>query len=159
MKQLQQVRCPNSCPNNPGTSRSLRIICRHYNSVGHFAQSCKTNLAPVKTNTIFPLVQPYADGYQNQRPGYVDHRTSQYLQPLYVPNHNPWQNAFMIENNKKHNAIRYHYPQDYICTKAPQQTTSQFENQTNDKYQARKTNIQSQHKDYSNVIQNHTLQE
>ena len=164
IKQVQQTRHPNSYPNNPGASRRFRptdgqIICRCCNNVGDFARSCKTNLAPAKTNIRFPHAQSYAGSYENQRPSHVNHGISQYPQPQYVPNHNPRQNVFRTEKDEKPNTMGYHYPQDYIYTRVPRQPTFQFGNQAMTKYQSGRTNIPSQHTNYSNVVQNHALQE
>ena len=106
IKQLQQDRRPDSYLNTPGTRRNFRttdgqIICHRFSHVGHFARSCETNLTPLKTKTGFPHAQSHAGGYQNQKPGYVNHGTLRYSQPQYVPNHNPRQNAFRTENDKK----------------------------------------------------------
>lgn len=59
IKQLQQTRCPSSCPNAPETIKSfltmdVQIICCCCNQFGHFAHLYKTNITPVKTNKYFP---------------------------------------------------------------------------------------------------------
>ena len=55
--------------------------------------------------------------------------------------------------------IGYPYLQDASYTSPSRRPLFSFADQTDNKYQARRTNISGQHNNYSNMIQNHHLQE
>ena len=94
--------------------------------------------------------------YKNQRPSYASHETPQY------PQRQP-------ESNHINDSWGYNESQDYIYTRFPREPTPpppppppppQFGNQPNDKYQGKTFNIPGQYsRNYSNVIENHALQE
>ena len=153
IRHLKHMKRRNAYPTIPGNYRNFGttdglVICRRCNRVGHFARACKTNLTPTNIPTH----------YQSHRSSYVPHDTSQCLQPLYIPNHSS-QRALYKTNGKRHEAMGYHYPQDAIYSNPSRKPLPLCTNQTNSKYQARRSNIPSQHKNYNNVIQNHALQD
>ena len=54
-------------------------------------------------------------------------------------------------------AMGYSYPQDAIHTNPSRRPTFQSTDHTDNRYQARRSNIPYQHNNYNNVIQNHAL--
>ena len=62
-------------------------------------------------------------------------------------------------NDNRHDTVGYPYPQDAIYTNPSRRPPFPSANQTNSKYQTRRPNTPGQQKTYSNVIQNHALQD
>ena len=144
---------PNAYPASPRNYKSFRttdglLICRWCNRFGDFARAWQTNFTPPKAPTH----------QQNLRYICIPHNTSQYPQLSYIPNQRS-QHAPYKANNRRHDTMEYPYPQDAIYTNHSQKPPFSSAHQANNKYQARRSNIPGQHKNYSNVIKNHALQD
>ena len=144
---LQHMKHPNDYRNIPGNYRSFRIadgqvICRWCNRVGHFARAWPAN------------DEKHVNKISTQL---CSSNTLQYLQSSYIPNHNS--RALYKTDDERHNIMTYHYPQDSIYTYPLRKTPFLPANQIGNRYQARRSNISSQHNNHSSVIQNHSLQE
>ena len=144
---------PHAYPASPRNYKSFRttdglLICRWCNRFGDFARAWETNFTPPKAPTR----------QQNPRHIYIPQDTSQYPQLSYIPNQCS-QHAPYEANNRRHDTMEYPYPQDAIYTNHSQKPPFPSAHQANNKYQARRSNIPGQHKDYNNVIKNHALQD
>ena len=157
IKHLQQMKRLNVYPTPPGYYRSFRttdglVICRRCNQVGHFACVCPGNLPPPRAPTH----------YQNHRHNYVPPAPSQYPRPLYPSNRPSNQYSQRLPYRSQtngHDTMGYPYPRNAIYTNPSRRPPFSFANQTDNKYQARRSNIPGQNNNYSNVIQNHALKD
>ena len=157
IEHLQQMTCPNTYSASPGNYRNFRTtdglgICRRCNQVGHFACTCPGNLPPPRAPTH----------YQNHRHNYVPPGPSQHPRLSYTsncPSSQYSQRPSYRSHVNQRNPIGYPYPQDATYTSPSRRSSFSPADQTDNKYQARWTNIPGQHNNYSNVIQNHPLQD
>ena len=157
IKHLQQMKCPNVYPAPPGNYRSFRttnglVICRRCNQVGHFARAYPGNLPPLRAPSH----------YQNHRHSYVPPAPSQYPQPLYTPtcpSNQYSQRPSYRSHATQHNTMGYPYPRYATYTNPSRRLPFSSTDQTDNEYQARRSNIPGQDNNYSNVIQNHALQD
>ena len=128
------------------------MICRRCNQVGHCARACPGNLPPPRAPTH----------YQNHRHNYVPPAPSQYPRPLYPssrPSNQYSQRLPYRSQTNGHDTMGYPYPRNAIYTNPSRRPPFSFTNQTDNKYQARRSNIPGQNNNYSNVIQNHALKD
>ena len=157
IKHLQQMTRRNTYPASNGNYRSFRttdglLICRRCNQVGHFARACPGNLPPPRAPTH----------YQNHQHNYVPSGLSQHPWPSYIPKC-PYNQYYQRPSYRSHVNQRdprgYPYPQDATYTSTSRRPFFSSADQTGNKYQPRRTNILGQDNNYSNVIQNHPLQD
>ena len=157
IKDLQQMTRPNTYPASPGNCRNFRttdrlMICRRCNQIGHFACACPGNLPPPRAPTH----------YQNHRRNYVPPDPSQHPRPVYTPNR-PSNQYSQCPSYGSHinqrDPMGYPYPQDTTYSSPSRRPPFSSADQTGNKYQTRRTSIPGQHNNYSNVIQNHPLQD
>ena len=157
IKHLQKMKRPNVYPTAPGHYRSFRttdglVIYQHCNQVGHFARACPGNLPPPRAPTR----------YQNHRNNYVPPAPSQYPQPLYPsnrPSNQYSQRPPYSSQTNRHNNMGYPYPWNATYTNPFRRPPFSSADQTDNKYQARGSNISGQKNNYSNVIQSHALKD
>ena len=157
IKHLQQMKHLNVYPTPPVHYRSFRItdglvICRRCNQVGHFARVCPGNLPPPRAPTH----------YQNHRQNYVPPAPFQYPRPSYPsnrPSHQYSQRLPYRSQTNRHDSMGYPYPRNVTYTNPSRRPPFSSADQTDNKYQARRSNIAGQNNNYSNVIQNHTLKD
>ena len=143
IKHLQQVTRPNTYPALPGNYKNFPIadglvICRRCNQVGHFAHACPGNLPPSRAPTH----------YQNHRHNYVPHGPSQHPWSLYTPkrpSNQYYQRSSYRSHVNQRNPVGYPYPQDVTYTNPSRQPPFSCAGQTDNKYQARRSNIPGQH--------------
>ena len=128
------------------------MICRQCNQVGHFAHACPGNIPPPRTPTY----------YQNHRCSYVPPGPSEHPRPSYTLNRLSSQYSQRPSYRSlvnQHDPIGYPYPLNATYTSFSRRPPFSTADQTDNKYQARRTNIPGQHSNCSNVIQNHSLQD
>ena len=123
-------------------------ICQRCNRVRHFAQACPANLTPPRAPTL----------YQNYRHSYISSATSQHPGPSYTPSQHS-QCPFYRPNANRLDTMGYRYPQDTAYTNPSQRPPFPSTDRTDNKYQTRRSNVPGQQNNYSNVIQNHALQD
>ena len=133
---------PNGYPTPPGNYRSFwttdgLVICRQCNQVGHFARPCPGNLPPPRAPTH----------YQNHWHNYVPPAPSQYSRPSY-PSNRPYNQYSQCPSYRSHTS--------WYDTMIPPFSSA---DQTDNKYQGKRSNIPGKNNNYSNVIQNHALKE
>ena len=148
---------PNAYPTPPGNYRSFwttdgLVICRECNQVGHFARPCPGNLPPPRAPTH----------YQNHWHNYVPPTPTQYSRPSY-PSNRPYNQYSQCPSYRSHTS-RYDtmgYPclRNATYTNPSRRPPFSSADQTDNKYQARRSNIPGQNNNYSNVIQNHALKD
>ena len=124
------------------------VICQQCDRVGHFARAWPANLPLPRAPTR----------YQNYRHNYISAATSQYPRPLYTPNQHSQRTSYR-PNDNRHDTMWYPYPQDAIYTNPSRRPPFPSADQTDNKCQARRSNIPGQQHNYSNVTQNHALQD
>ena len=157
IKHLQQMKRPNVYLTLPGNYRSFcttdgLVICRRCNQVGHFACICQGNLPPPRSPTH----------YQNHQHNYVPPDTSQYPQPSHTPNRpsNQYsQRPSQRSHTNQHDTMCYPNLRNANYTNPSRRPPFSSADQTDSKYQARRSNIPGQNNTYSNVIQNHALKD
>ena len=155
IKHFQQLNHPNVYPTPPGNYRSFQttdalVICRQCDQVGHFASSCPGNLPP-------PTVPTH---YQNHRHNYVPPAPSQYPQPCYtlnLPSNQYSKHPSYRSHTNRHDTMGYPYPRNATYTNPSRRPLFSSADQTDNKYQAWRSNIPHQNNNYSDVIQNHVL--
>ena len=157
VKHLQQIKRPNIYSTPPGNYKSFRttdglVICRRCNQVGHAARACPENLRPLRAPTH----------YQNRRHNYVPSATSQHPHSSHAPNRpsNQYsQRPSYRSNTNRHDTMGYPYPRNATHTNSSRRPAFSFADQTDNKYEARTSNIPGPHNNYSNLIQNHALKD
>ena len=157
IKHLQQMKRPNVYPTPPGNYRSFwttesLVICRQCKQVGHFARACPGNLPPTRA----PI------RYQNHQHNYVSPAPSQNPQQSYTPKRpsNQYsQHPSYRSHTNRPDTMRYPYPRNATYTNPSEQPPFSSSDQTDHKYQARRSNIRSQNNNYSNVLENHALKD
>ena len=150
--------------NTTGASRSFRtlvgqVIYHCCNCAEHFACLCRANLVPVKTKKHFAHTQPHAGGCGNQSL-VIETMThcnicSHNMHPIITP-------GILISDRERPQERLFGGTITHRITFIPDthgKHPPDFKNLRNDKYQARRSNISSQPRNYSNVIQNNALQE
>ena len=93
---------------------------------------------------------------------YVPPGTSQHPQPLYTPNclSNQYsQHPSYRSHTNRHDTLGYPYPRNSTYTSPSRGPPFSSTDQTDRKYQARRSNIPCQNNNYGNVIQNHALKD
>ena len=148
--------CPNTYPASPGNYRNFPttdglVTFRRCNQVGQFAHACPENLPPPRAPTH----------YQNYRCNYVPPGPSQHPWPSNTPNcpSNQYSQCPSYRSHvNRRDPIGYPYLRDATYTSPSRRPPFSSADQTDNKYQARRTNIPGQHNDFSNVIQNHPFQ-
>ena len=141
IKQLQQAKRHSNYPNNPGTSINFRItdgqiICRRWNRVWYFARfpHASNTLVVIRTKDL--VMQA------------MKHRN--------ICIHSQRVTTLTILGDTTNHRITF-IPDSQGNQPLP---TPQFGNQPNEKYQGKTSNIPGHYsRNYSNVIQNHALQE
>ena len=139
IKHLQQMTGPNTYPASPGNYRNFEtadglVICRRCNQVGHFTRTCPGNLPPPKTPTH----------YQNHQRNYAPRGPSQHPRPSYTPNR-PSSQYSQCPSYRSHvnqcDPIGYPYLLDATYTSPSRRPPFSPTDQTDNKYQARRTHI------------------
>ena len=96
------------------------------------------------------------------RRNYVPSGPSQHPRPSCTPNrpHNQYSPCPSYRSHiNQRDSMGYPYPQDATSTSPSRRPPFSSADQTDSKYQARRTNIPGQRNNYSNLIQNHPLQD
>ena len=116
-----------------------QVICRQCNQVGHFARACPGNLPPPTAPTH----------YQTHRHNYVPPVPYQYPWPLYTP-HCPFNQysprpSYRLHTNR-HDKMGYPYSRNATYINPSRRPAFSSADQTDNKYQARRSNISGQNK-------------